>query len=225
MYLHVVCCVAHGYADGSVAQHAYVIASVAERHRLFQADAEVADDFVYAFLFGVSFGGDVGKGGEPASGFATGQLRQDFLFLFLGDERRHLEYLLSGGFLGRLFGDDVHFQKLVEYLLYHVGRPADTDVMLADEDAGEVLAGGDLCQFLHVGGGYGAFVNHGLACEAISAVHGDVTVYQSAVLQGGEVVDDDCRPSRGNKYPYAFCLGGRDGFDGGFRNAMGGKAN
>ena len=177
MFLHFIHGISHSYSNGGMAQHTYIVAAVAECHCFFQADTKVVDDFVNAFLFGVSFGSDVGKSRKPASGFATRQLRKNHLLLFQCDKRSHLENLLSDSFFGRLFRNDIYFQKVVEYLFHHFVRLADADVMFAHKDTGEILFGRDACQCLYVGSGNRALVNHFFTYETISAVHGYITVY------------------------------------------------
>ena len=58
MFLHFVHSISHCYSDGGMAQHTYIVSSVAKCHCFFQANTEVIDDFVDTLLFGISFGGD-----------------------------------------------------------------------------------------------------------------------------------------------------------------------
>ena len=64
MFLHFVHSISHCYSDGGMAQHTYIVSSVAKCHCFFQANTEVIDDFVDTLLFGISFGGDIGKGNQ-----------------------------------------------------------------------------------------------------------------------------------------------------------------
>ena len=57
--------IAHRYADTGMTKHTDVIASITESHRFFQLESEMLDELVNAVLLGISFGGDVHKGGMP----------------------------------------------------------------------------------------------------------------------------------------------------------------
>ena len=97
MFLHFVHSISHCYSDGGMAQHTYIVSSVAKCHCFFQANTEVIDDFVDTLLFGISFGGDIGKGRKPTPGFAVRQLGKNLFFLLQCNERCHLEDSGPGG--------------------------------------------------------------------------------------------------------------------------------
>ena len=58
---------------------------------------EAIDDFVDTLLFGISFGGDIGKGGKPTPGFAVRQLGKNFFLLLQCNERCHQSLRYSPG--------------------------------------------------------------------------------------------------------------------------------
>ena len=177
MFLHFVHSISHCYSDGGMAQHTYIVSSVAKCHCFFQANTEVIDDFVDTLLFGISFGGDIGKGRKPTPGFAVRQLGKNLFFLLQCNERCHLEDFPANRFFRCLYGKHIYFQIIVEYLFHHIVRLADADIMFAYKDTGEILFGGDACQCLYVSSRNRALVNHFFTYETISAVHGYITVY------------------------------------------------
>ena len=61
----------HSHADSSMTEHADVVSPISECHRVIQSDIKITDNFVYALLLGISFGGYIGKGGIPAAYLAS----------------------------------------------------------------------------------------------------------------------------------------------------------
>ena len=214
--LHFVAGIAHGDADAGMAQHGDVVAAVAEGNGVFEADAEMADDFIDAPLLGVAAGGDIDEGRMPASHLAMGEGRRYFCLLRFVEEGRQLENFLAvdGLVEGRVGDGGSDTQVFVEDLLHAFIGLADADGVLAHHDAGDAPPGTIAGKRTDVVGGDGTLVDYLITHEAVGAVHGDVTVYQSPLLQGTQVVDDDARAAGGDEDAVSLGLGGRQCLDG-----------
>ena len=70
-FFDIVIRIAHGYSDGCMAQHTDIVASITKCHCFFLSDTEMANDFIYSFLFADTFSYDICKCRKPASGFAV----------------------------------------------------------------------------------------------------------------------------------------------------------
>ena len=103
-----------------MAKHGNVVTSVAESNGVFEANAEVADDFVDAPLLGVAAGGDIDKGRMPAAHLAMGEGRHYFRLLCLVKEGYQLEdFLAVDSFMERCVGEGCRdTQVFVEDLLH-----------------------------------------------------------------------------------------------------------
>ena len=199
-----------------MAKHGNVVTSVAEGNGVFEANAEVADDFVDAPLLGVAAGGDIDEGRMPTAHLATGKGRHHFRLLRFVEEGRELEDFLAvdGLVEGRVGDGSSDPQVFVEDLLHAFVGLADADGVLAHHDAGDAPLGTVAGKHTDVVGGDGTLVDYLIAHEAIGAVHRDITVYQSSFLQGTQVVDNDARTAGSDKDAVPLGLGGRQCLDG-----------
>ena len=120
--LYFVAGIAHGDTDAGVAQHGNIVASIAKSNGVFQTDAEMADNFVNAPLFGVALGCDIGKGGMPAPYLAMRDVRGYFLFFgFVDMDILTLVLMIAASVIGSFVMADIvtkFDRKKVRYALF-----------------------------------------------------------------------------------------------------------
>ena len=98
--LHFIIGIAHSHADAGMSQHLYVVASVAESHRLADVEAIVTEHMVYAAGFVGSLADAVGKVRMPARGVAVLQdVGHNVFLLCFGKEGNDLHHLHVQRFL------------------------------------------------------------------------------------------------------------------------------
>ena len=83
--------VAHGYTNARMAEHAYIVPTVAETHAFLYSDVEITADVVYSLLLCGARFGQVGKGRIPTVRLAMGKQGAVLLLFVYREERGHLK--------------------------------------------------------------------------------------------------------------------------------------
>ena len=188
--LHFIVGVAHGDTDACMAEHADVIATIAESHGFFQCESEVLDELVDTVLLGIALGGDVNKSRMPTAELSICNKRKHFLFLFGSEEGSQLIYLSLDSLFEGVFRKFLYTEMFIEDVSEQVIGMADRGIVFAHKDTRETVLFTEIGDALHVFIRYGTFIDDLIAYIAIATVHGDITVYQSTALQFIQIVDD-----------------------------------
>ena len=173
----------------------------------------MCNHLVNAFLLCISFCCDICKSRKPTSGFAIRNQRLYLFLFFYGNKRSHLKNFFLYGFLKSLHRHLVHMQEVVKYLMNQFIGLTNRQVVFADKNARISFLLTDLCQCLYFTGKNSTLINNFITHKAISSVHSDVTVYQSKILNGRQIVDNRFRTSCGDKNLNSFFVSGNQRLD------------
>ena len=106
----------------------------------------------------------------------------------------------------------------IENVTEQVVRLTNGCIVFAHENTRIVVGLAKLGNGLHILCRDMAFVNYFVAYIAISAIHGDVSVYQASALKFAQIIDDKGRATGGNEYLDTLFVRKSQGLDGGGRD-------